>query len=316
VRNRRTVRTRRAGRRAAACSAAILLAACIAPRVPAHPVTVAGDGAITIASFDFPQSAILAELYGQALEAKGYHVKRATDLGPRELIEPALEKDLVEFVPEYQGTLLDFVTGEASLATSNVQATNADLAAVLAPRGVTALSPAPAQDANAFAVTAATAIRYGLTALSDLSPIASTLVLGGPPECRVRPLCLPGLERTYGLHFKRFVRLDTSGPLTVASLSSGQVDVGLLFTTDPAVTSRGFVLLSDDRGLQPADNVTPVVRTDVVRQYGDAFVQLVNSISARLTTSDLTVLNLAVSQGARTPSSAARGWLVTHGFLG
>ena len=305
MRNRRTVRTRRAGRRAAACSAAILLAACIAPRVPAHPVTVAGDGAITIASFDFPESAILAELYGQALEAKGYHVKRATDLGPRELIEPALEKDLVEFV-----------TGEASLATSNVQATNADLAAVLAPRGVTALSPAPAQDANAFAVTAATAIRYGLTALSDLSPIASTLVLGGPPECRVRPLCLPGLERTYGLHFKRFVRLDTSGPLTVASLSSGQVDVGLLFTTDPAVTSRGFVLLSDDRGLQPADNVTPVVRTDVVRQYGDAFVQLVNSISARLTTSDLTVLNLAVSQGARTPSSAARGWLVTHGFLG
>src|SRR5262249_3449816 len=94
--------------------------------------------------------------------------------------------------------------------------------------------------------------------------IASTLVLGGPPERPERPFCLKGLEGTYGLTFKEFKPLDAGGPLTVEALKNGDIQVGLLFTSDPAIAANGFVLLQDDKGLQLADNLVPVVRKDIV----------------------------------------------------
>lgn len=279
----------------------------------ATPAT--GDDAITVASFDFPESVLLAEIYAQALESEKFQVKRAFDLGPRELVEPTLERGLVEFVPEYLGSALGFITRGATEPSSDIEATRRELAEVFDARGITVLDPAPAQDVNALAVTAQTAATYRLKTISDLAPVAPQLVFGGPPECPSRPLCLPGLQRTYGLRFKRFQALDAGGPYTSAGLASGQIDVALLFTTDWIIRKNGFVLLEDDRGLQPAENVTPVVRHEIVAAYGSRFTEVIDAVSAKLTTGELRELNRQVGLEARAPSQVARTWLRSKGLL-
>ena len=143
-----------------------------------------------------------------------------------------------------------------------------------------AAHPAPAQDANAIVVTAATAARYGLRSIADLARVAPRLVFGGPPECPERAYCLPGLRRAYGLRFKAFIPLDAGGPLTLQALEAGNIGVALLFTTDPAIPARHLVILADDRGLQPAENITPLVRRDVIAATAPAWSRVLNTVSA------------------------------------
>ena len=292
----------------------VLLVSC-GPGSPPR-TTAVGNDAITVASFNFPESVILAEIYSQALEGGGFAVDRQLDLGARELVEPALERGLVEFVPEYSGSALTFVTKGETAATADERATYRDLKSALAERGIVALAPAPAQDQNGVVATADTASRFDLTTISDLAPAASELVFGGPPECPERPLCLPGLESAYGLKFRQFVPLDSGGPFTVQALSQGQIDVGLLFTTDGAIDANGFVLLQDDRLLQPAENVTPVLHEEVVDRFGDQLVRLVNSVSSELTTDDLRDLNARVSIKGERVEDAAADWLADHDLVG
>lgn len=271
------------------------------------------DGVI-VAAFGFSESHILAELYAQAMEARGIPVQRALDLASREVVEPALEQGVVDFVPEYSGTALEFLNRAAGQATSDPEATYRLLSEAFAARGVTALTPAPAQDQNAVAVTRATAERLGLRTVSDLRPVAPALVFGAPPECPERRFCLAGLTAVYGLSFKEFRPLDAGGPLTVGALEGDEIDVGLLFTTSPAVATSDLVLLADDRGLQPAENVVPVVRTPVLERHGDALRRAADEVSRVLTTQELIGLNRRVDVEGAAPAEAAREWLVRHGL--
>jgi osmoprotectant transport system substrate-binding protein len=289
------------------CSACVSVGLGQAPERTATPVT--GDDAITIGSFNFSESVLLAEIYAQALEANDFKVRRALDIGPRELVEPALQLGLVEFVPEYLGTALQFLGRGSGQPSADLEATRQKLTQALRNRRVEVLASADAQDANALAVTARTAARYDLRKISDLVAVAGRLVLGGPPECPSRPLCLPGLRSTYGLRFKKFLPLDASGPLTTESLASGQIDVGVVFTTDGAISARGFVMLQDDRNLQPPENITPIVREEVVARYGRRFTDVVDAVSAQLTTEALRELNRLMSIGSRSPAAIARKWL-------
>jgi osmoprotectant transport system substrate-binding protein len=273
---------------------------------------VLGDDAITVASFDFAESELLAEIYGQALEAGGFDVERALRLGPRELVAPALASGLVELVPEYAGTALQFLGLGAAKPSADVSITHDALVGLLEGTDLVALSPAPAQDANAVVVSEELARRHGLEKISDLVGIESELAFGGPPECPDRPLCLAGLERVYALDFGEFVPLDAGGPLTRQALENGQIDAAILFTSDPVVDR--FVVLEDDRGLQPAENVTPLVHADVVARWGSDLVDLVDSVSARLTTDELRALNAEVASGRARPADAAATWLRRRGF--
>jgi osmoprotectant transport system substrate-binding protein len=159
--------------------------------------------------------------------------------------------------------------------------------------------PTPAQDANAIVVTAATAARYGLRSIADLARAAPGLVFGGPPECPGRAYCLQGLKRAYGLHFKAFIPLDAGGPLTRQALEAGYIDVALLFTTDPDIPARHLVVLADDRGLQPAENITP----------------LLNRVSAFLDTETLRALDARVELAGQNPRLVAGSWLRAHGLI-
>jgi osmoprotectant transport system substrate-binding protein len=143
--------------------------------------------------------------------------------------------------------------------------------------------------------------------------IASTLVLGGPPECPQRPFCLLGLQKTYGLEFKAFVPLDTAGPLTIQALTSGQVQVGMLLTSDPAIATSGFVLLDDDKHLQLADNIVPVVRKSIV-DANPGVVTVLNEVIARLTQGQLTDLNKAVTVDLQSVPEVASRWIAAQNF--
>jgi osmoprotectant transport system substrate-binding protein len=271
-----------------------------------------GDGAVTVGSFDFPESELLAEIYGQALAGSGYDVEYRLAAGPRELVQPALARGLVEFVPEYAGTALEFFGAGGDLAPTS-DATHAALERRLADTALVPLAPAPAQDANAVVVTPELAERFDLTAISDLRAVAGDLTFGGPPGCEERPFCLAGLESVYGLRFGAFMPLDVGGPLTHQALAGGHIDVALLFTTDPRVARDGLVVLADDKALQPAENVTPIVRAEVIDREGDAFVEAVDAVSARLTTVLLQDLNDQVAAGEPAREVAA-AWLAAEGL--
>ena len=286
-----------------------LVAGC--SREPAPPPQDPRRPAIVVASFDFPESELLAELYGQALRGRGYPVELVDRLGTREVVEPALEQGKVDLVPEYLGTALTFLD-EGGLAPSvDPRTTYARLRQAFATRGVSVAAFAPAQDRNGFVVTGDLARRHRLQRISDLAPLASRLIFGGPPECRDRPLCLQGLRDRYGLQFARFEAMP-SRRVTRDALESHEIDVGMIENTDPNLYKRDLVQLKDDRGLQPAENVVPVVRQQVVDHYGPALVRVLDTVSAQLTTADLSGLNRLVQAADQPPSEAAAGWLREH----
>jgi osmoprotectant transport system substrate-binding protein len=296
--------------------ALLVVATACAPEPSAPPASPSAldDRALTVASYDFPESTLLARLYGGALAARGYEVRYALGLGPRELVDPALARGLVEMVPEYAGTALAFLSLGAVEPTPDVAATHAALARTLEGSDLAALAAAPAQDANAFVVSRATARRHNLRTISDLQPLASRLTFGGPPECPTRPFCLAGLERVYGIEFRDVVALDAGGPITVQALELGQVDVALLFSTDPALDDGTLVALEDDRHLQPAENITPLLHRSVVEgATGAAIRAAIDAVSARLTTDVLRSLNAQVAAGER-QAVVARRWLAAEGL--
>lgn len=269
---------------------------------------------VKIGSFNFTESTILGEVYGLALENGGFKYEHRAKLGNREIVFPALEKGEIDFVPEYLATSLAFVT-KASAKVGDAGAAQQQFRAALKAKAITALEFSPAIDTNAFVVTKATADKHGLRKMSDLAKVGSQLVLGAPPECPQRPFCLQGLKDTYGITFKDFKALDAGGPLTVAAVEAGQVDVGLLFSTDANIAVKGFVLLEDDKSLQAADNVVPVVRDALLSQSGDDLRRIVNGVSAKLTTKDLTELNKLVGVDKKDPKDVAKDWLRRQGLI-
>ena len=139
------------------------------------------------------------------------------------------------------------------------------------------------------------------------------LVADEPALVRVEALCLAGLQRVYGLKFDEVVSsLDAGGPVTHQALDDGYVDVALLFSTDPAIDDPDLVELSDDRRLQPAENVTPLVRKEVVERWGSKLVGVIDSVSAQLTTDELRQLNARAAGGDVADVAAA--WLEEHGL--
>jgi osmoprotectant transport system substrate-binding protein len=305
--------------RAACLGLAVALAACTsssghAPPTPGIPASRHGT-VISVGSFDFPESVLLAEIYGQALAATRFPVRILPSLGPREVVDSALMDGVLQLVPEYAGSALGFFSLGRLSATSNAGITNRALAGSVAGRGLVAARPAPAQDTNAIVVTAATAARYGLRSIADLATVAPGLMFGGPPECPGRAYCLPGLKRVYGLRFKKFTPLDAGGPLTLQALAAGYIDVALLFTTDPGIPARHFIVLADDRGLQPAENITPLVRRDAIARYGPRLLAVVNKVSALLDTGTLRALDARVELARQDARLVAGSWLRAHGLI-
>lgn len=266
---------------------------------------------IVVGSFNFNESVIVAEIYAQALERAGYTVERKMNLGNREVVKPALEGGEIDLVPEYIGTVSSFLEGSPS---ADSQATYDEAKLLYEALGVTLLAFSPAQDKNAYVVTGDTAAELGLSKVSDLQPHAAEMIFGGPAECPERDLCLKGLTEVYGLVFAEFKPLDVGGPITIAALEAGDIDVALLFTSQGIIAEKGWVSLEDDMGLNPAENLVPAIRVDVVDAYGSALADLLSEVSVKITQEDLIDLNKRADIDQEAPEALAGEWLDAQGY--
>lgn len=261
---------------------------------------------IRAGGFNFPESHLLSWIFALGFQDAGFDVD-TSQIQPgdtREIQKPALEDGLLDYVPEYTGSLLSELGGEP---TSDSDANYSAAKEMFAERGVAVLAYAPAQNQNAFVVTREFSEERGITSLSDLAPIADELRFGAPPECPVRTLCAIGLRTVYDIEFDEFIPLDALA--RNSALTQGTADVVLLFTTDAVLAVSDWVVLEDDRGLLPAENVALALRQAIVDAYGDELVSVVEAISAELTTDALSELNRQVEVDGVDAETAARSWL-------
>jgi osmoprotectant transport system substrate-binding protein len=277
-------------------------------RPSSAPTPATSAKPVRVASFDFSENLILAEIYAQALRQADIPVVMLSDFGTREVLGPALEQGQVDLVIDYLGSALEAADAGNPATHGSLEYARTELQKDLTGFGVTVMEAAAAQDQNGFVVTRNTARRLASPSISSLAPIASSLVLGAPPECADRPYCLIGLESVYGLHFARTEVIDTRAA-TATALESGEIDVGLLETTDARLAEGRFVLLKDDKGLQPRENIIPLLRREVIDEYGQTLTDVINEVTARLTTDVLIDLNRSVEVEGETPAEVAHEWL-------
>ncbi|MFD5814474.1 glycine betaine ABC transporter substrate-binding protein [Streptomyces sp. NPDC127038] len=268
-------------------------------------------GTVVVGSNDFPESFLLADIYGEALKAKGIKVNYKMNIGSRETSYGLIKNGTITVLPEYNGALLAYLDPKA--APASVDETTQAITAKLDPK-LSVLEPSKAEDKDAIALNEATAKKYHLTAkssISDLSSLAKDLVVGGSPEFQTRQQGLKGLKSVYGLDFKSFKALDAGGPLTVAALKGNNIQAADIFTTDPGISKNKFVVLQDSKNLFGFENVTPLTYKSGLPAAG---VSVLNDVSAKLDTETLVKLNSEVQNGSKDPLNVAKNWLASVGL--
>ncbi|MHA6792965.1 glycine betaine ABC transporter substrate-binding protein [Pseudonocardia bannensis] len=267
-------------------------------------------GPIRIGSAAFPENTLLAQIYGQALQAKGVQVEVLPPIASREAYFPGLRDGSLDLVPEYTGVLLQYLDKDATAkAPDEVYAA---LQGVV-PQGLTVLEKSSAENKDAVVVTRETADRLQARTIGDLAANCGELVFGGPPEFQTRPDGIPGIQQTYGCSFKEYRSLDVGGPLTVAALRDGTVQAADLFTTDPTIEANGFVALEDPENNFAAQNVVPLINT---AKATDQVKEVLNGISAKLTTQALLDLNAQLGGPDKpNPDTVAKEWLTANGLV-
>jgi osmoprotectant transport system substrate-binding protein len=290
----------------AALAVAVVTGSTVVALVP--PAGAASKPTIVIGSTNFEEQTIVANLYADVLHHAGYPVKVEPSLGARSVVVPALETGQIDLEPDYAGSLVNFLAGNnATIPQSKtLKAAAKYLKSHLGHYGVTVLPAAPAIDTNVFAVTRQTASKYHLSTVASLKAHASQLVIGGPPECPTNEGCLKGLESVYGLHFASFKSLDEAGPISVAALKNGTVQVVELFSSNGAVQVNHFVALRDTKHLEGATYVIPVIRKSVDSR---GVTRALDKLSKKLSTATLSELNLEVTSTKEQPATVAKHWL-------
>lgn len=264
-------------------------------------------GKITIGSANFPESQLLAYVYGAAFETKGVKVTYHQNIGARAVYIAALEQGEIGMVPEYTGAALDYFdhhSGDSVTAPADVYAS---LKRTAGCRGLTVTAYARAQDTDTITVTKTTAEKYHLRSVGDLSPVAGSLSLGAPPALQTSSYGTPALAKTYGVRFGRFVSLSPSGTITQTALQKGTVDAADIFSTDPSIEKYGFVSLRDDKHIFAAENVVPLFRDDALTE---PMAEIADAVGTKLTTETLAALNAQIAGGA-SAADVARTWVKT-----
>lgn len=300
-----------------AVTAALALAGCGGDSDPM--ATDSGDGGdsggsssgtVVVGSANFPENALLAEIYAGALEGAGVKTDTKLNIGSREVYLKSMEPGdgSVDIFPEYTGVLRDYFD-DSTTGTSSDEVYKELVAAL--PDYLTVLEPSTAEDKDAVVVTQDTADQYSLSEIGDLAGVAGDMTLGGPPEWKTRETGIPGLEKVYGVTFGDFRALDAGGPLTLRALVDGQIDAGNLFTTDPNIAANDLVVLDDPKSLFAAQNVVPLVRTEVLN---DTIETTLDKVSAALDTDKLGQLVTEVVIDKKDPEDVAAEFLQEEGL--
>ncbi|MEU4466640.1 ABC transporter substrate-binding protein [Streptomyces sp. NPDC024017] len=294
-------------------AAAALLAGCSSGGSSDNPLEgeKAKAGTVVVGSNNFAESTLLADIYGEALKAKGLKVTYKHNIGSRETTYGLMKNGSVTVLPEYNGSLLAYLDPKAE--QKSAEAVNEAAKAKL-DKKLTLLQSSPAEDKDSVTVNAETAEKYKLTSsstLADLKKAAPDLVIGGSPEFQTRQQGLAGLKSVYGLEFKSFKALDAGGPLTQAALARNTIQAADIFTTDPTIVKEKFVVLKDPENLFGFANVTPLVHKSGLSQKG---VDALNAVSAKLDTKTLLELDAQVQLEKKDPLDVAQAWLKSAGL--
>ncbi|MEV5873120.1 ABC transporter substrate-binding protein [Streptomyces sp. NPDC052101] len=311
----RSIRRNRGAAVVALAAATALLAGCSSKGDKSgNPLTddgKAADGTVVVGSNNFPESTLLADIYGEALKAKGIKVEYKPNIGSRETTYGLIKNGSIKVLPEYNGALLAYLDPKVKPTTT--EATTTAIEAKLDSR-LTLLEPAAAQSKDSVTVNAATAKKYKLTeksTIADLKDIAKDLVIGASPEFQTRQQGLLGLKSVYGLQFKSFRALDAGGPLTQAALQKDAVQAADIFTTDATISKEKFVVLQDPKNLFGFENVQPLVHKGALPKKG---VDALNAVSAKLDTATLLDLDTQVQAQNKDPLDVAKAWLNSAGL--
>lgn len=267
---------------------------------------------VSIGSAGFPEAALVAEIYAQALEAQGFTVERNLELGERPAVRAAFDAGEINLAPDYLGSLAAFLEAEV---TPDPDETRANALAGLEELGQTVLEYSPGTDADGFAVRSDTAEELGLATMSDVAEVADQLVWGLATGCPDNELCGPGLNRVYGIDISTLETesLDPCSPAMAEALNSGAIDVAQVCTTQAEIASFNFVLLEDDQGLAPAQNLAPVLTQELADAGGETLANALNAVSDLLTTEELTNLNLLLAE-QQSYEDIASQWLADNGL--
>ncbi|MEY9953564.1 ABC transporter substrate-binding protein [Leifsonia sp. EB34] len=299
-----------------AAGALIALSACSSGGGGAFNTSSSGGGSssgdtVTVGSAAFGENEILMQIYGQALAANGVKVSYKPSIGQRDVYLKALQDGSIDLVPEYSGNLLQFYNKNSTASSS------ADVYAALndaLPKGFEVLDQAKAQDADAYNVTKEFSDKYKVTSLEDLKKVTVPLTVGANPEFATRPYGIPGLKSTYGVTATLTPISDSGGPLTVAALKNGSVQLADIYTTTPAIKDNGFVVLKDPKNLIAAQNIVPLINS---KKASDKVKSVLNKVSAELTTDDLITMNSENQGASKTqPDAVAKKWLQEHPIKG
>jgi osmoprotectant transport system substrate-binding protein len=266
-------------------------------------------GGITIGTANFTENQVLGYLYAAVLDAAGVKVSVRPNLGTREILIPALRGGDIDLLPEYQGALLHYVAPKAT-ATEEGEMQNALTMSL--PNGLQVLPYGRAEDSDAFVVTRETAEKYGLASLADLKKQNGKLVIGAAPEVKKREVGAVGLKDVYGVEFKEFKSLDSSGPLVKGALKKGDVDVANLFTTDTDIQANDWVVLSDPKNLIPGQHIVPLIAD---RKADSTVRKALAELGNTLTTEQLTELNRLVDKDKKDPEDVANAYAEEHGLV-
>lgn len=263
-------------------------------------------GTVVIGSADFPESTLLAELYGRAMAAEGVDVEYQLNIGSREVYYSQIESGNLSVFPEYNGATLAYLDDDAP--STDPEETNRLVEEAL-PEGLEILDSSSAENKDSVSVTREVADEYGLTTLADLAEVAEDLVLGGPPEFETRQQGVVGLESVYGVEFGEFRSLEVA--LLTQALLDGDIQAANLFTTDPQIAVEDFVVLEDPENLFGSQNITPLISSD---QVDDTARAALNAVSQALTTQELTQLNERVIIQNENAADVAQEWLEEQGL--
>jgi osmoprotectant transport system substrate-binding protein len=269
---------------------------------------------LKIGSKNFTEQKVLGEIYAQGLAAAGYTTTTDLNLGDEQTALKAVKGGQIDAYPEYTGTaLLSFFKKDAAKLPKDPQAAYQEAKAEFEKQGLTAFPPTPFTDSNEVAVTKATADKLGLKTISDLSSKAKDLTLYGTPECRQRMDCLLGLQKIYGLKFKKFVPVAPDQRHEV--LASGRADVSIVFTTDPQIKRNNEVLLDDDKGMFPPYNSTLVMKRETAAKAGADLPKVLDLIQKPLTDDAMQELDARVDIDKKAPAEVAKEYLSETGLV-
>lgn len=284
------------------------------------PSKVPDRGKVTVVQAGFTENNILAQAYAALLEKYGYSVTVKT-VPNRETYSPELAKGSVDIAPDYLASAANYYNAEktgkldVSVATSDVAETLATLKTYTDPLGLTVLKPSTATDQNAFAVTEDYATTNDLESLSDLGESGQAVVLASTQECPSRPLCGVALERTYGIDVTKNLPFAFGSPAAKKQVTDGKAQLVLVATTDATLADDGLVVLEDDKKVQPAENLVPIIGKGSPLADDAEVVDALNKFSEGLTTAELAALNAQVDVERRKASAVAEEYLTTKGLI-